>query len=92
MKALDRDVLFMNKYKKALLIAAVVIDVAITVFLFVISIIMLVMLGKYGDRMAMCERMPDALSAAMGNQMYTAFADNLDEVEEFIAFVQERAE
>lgn len=49
-------------------------------------------LAKYGSRMAMCERMPDALSAAMGNQMYTAFADNMDEVEEFIAFVQERAE
>ncbi|MBQ3291040.1 MAG: carbamoylphosphate synthase large subunit [Mogibacterium sp.] len=49
-------------------------------------------LAKYGDRMAMCERMPDALSAAMGNQMYTAFADNMDQVEEFIAFVQERAE
>ncbi len=49
-------------------------------------------LAKYGSRMAMCERMPDALSAAMGNQMYTAFADNMDEVNEFIAFVQQRAE
>ena len=49
-------------------------------------------LAKYGSRMAMCERMPDALSAAMGNQMYTAFADNMEEVDEFIRFVQERAE
>ena len=49
-------------------------------------------LAKYGSRMAMCERMPDALSAAMGNQMYTAFADNMDEVNEFIEFVQKRAE
>ena len=49
-------------------------------------------LAKYGDRMAMCERMPDALSAAMGNQMYTAFADNQEEVDEFIEFVQKRAE
>ena len=39
----------MNKYKKPLIIAAVAIDVIITIFLFVISIIMLVMLGKYGD-------------------------------------------
>jgi ABC-type microcin C transport system permease subunit YejB len=39
----------MNKYKKPLLIAAVVVDVAITIFLFVISIIMLAMIGKYGD-------------------------------------------
>ena len=49
-------------------------------------------LERYGDRMAMCERMPDALSAAMGNQMYTAFANSQEEVDEFIAFVQKRAE
>ena len=39
----------MNKTKKALIITGIIVDVAITVFLFVISIIMLVMLGKYGD-------------------------------------------
>ena len=39
----------MNKTKKALLIAGIAVDVAITIFLFVISIIMLIMLGKYGD-------------------------------------------
>lgn len=39
----------MDKTKKALIITGVIVDVAITVFLFVISIIMLVMLGKYGD-------------------------------------------
>ena len=39
----------MNKTKKALIIAAVAVDVLITIFLFVISIIMLVMLGKYGN-------------------------------------------
>ena len=37
----------MNKYKKYLIITAVAIDVAVTLFLFVISIIMLIMLGKY---------------------------------------------
>ena len=39
----------MKKYQKYLLIAAVIVDVAITIFLFVISIIMLVNIGKYGD-------------------------------------------
>ena len=39
----------MKKYSKPLLIVGISLDVAVTVFLFVISIIMLVMLGKYGD-------------------------------------------
>ena len=39
----------MNKYKKLLLIVGIVVDVLITMFLFVISIIMLVVIGKYGD-------------------------------------------
>lgn len=39
----------MKKYQKYLLIAGVIVDVAITIFLFVISIIMLVNIGKYGD-------------------------------------------
>ena len=38
-----------KKIKKPLLIALIAVDVAITVFLFVISIIMLAMLGKYGS-------------------------------------------
>ena len=37
------------KIKKPLFIALIAVDVAITVFLFVISIIMLAMLGKYGS-------------------------------------------
>ena len=45
---------------------------------------------RYGDRMAMCERMPDALADAMGNQMYTIHADTEDEAKEFIRFVLER--
>ena len=40
----------------------------------------------------MCERMPDVLSGAMGNQMYTAVFTTYEEVEEFINFVQEHAE
>ena len=39
----------MKKSIKILLIAGIALDVAITIFLFVISIIMLAMLGKYGD-------------------------------------------
>ena len=39
----------MKKSTKILIIAGVVVDVAITVFLFVISIIMLITIGKYGD-------------------------------------------
>ena len=39
----------MKKSTKILIIAGVAVDVAITVFLFVISIIMLAFLGKYGD-------------------------------------------
>ena len=38
----------MKKYQKVLFIAGIVIDVGITLFLFVVSIIMLVLLGKYG--------------------------------------------
>ena len=38
----------MKKSNKILIIAGIAVDVAVTVFLFVISIIMLVMLGKYG--------------------------------------------
>lgn len=45
---------------------------------------------RYGDKMAMCERMPDILSGAMGNQMYTAHAADDAAAQEFIAFVHER--
>ena len=47
-------------------------------------------LEKYGNRMKMCERMPDVLSGAMGNQMYTALLDTQEEVDEFEAFVHQR--
>ena len=41
--------------------------------------------------MKMCERMPDVLSGAMGNQFYTAVFKTFDEVEEFNSFILERA-
>lgn len=47
-------------------------------------------LARYADDIVMCERMPDILSAAMGNQMYTARLRTKEEVETFIAFVQEK--
>ena len=39
----------MKKSTKILIIAGVAVDVAVTVFLFVISLIMLITLGKYGN-------------------------------------------
>ena len=47
-------------------------------------------LEKYGSCMKMCERMPDVLSGAMGNQMYTAILDTLEEVEEYNEFIHAR--
>ena len=39
----------MKKTTKILIISGVIVDVAITIFLFVISIIMLINIGKYGN-------------------------------------------
>ena len=47
---------------------------------------------KYGGCMKMCERMPDVLSGAMGNQMYTAVLDTIEEVEAYNGFIHARAE
>lgn len=44
-------------------------------------------LARYGNQMVMCERMPEILSGAMGNQMYTVRLDTLEQVREFTAFV-----
>jgi hypothetical protein len=38
----------------------------------------------------MCERMPDILSGAMGNQMYTVKLKTRQEKDEFIRFVHEK--
>ena len=45
---------------------------------------------RYADDMVMCERMPEILSSAMGNQMYTVKLENLQQVEEFKNFVHEK--
>lgn len=44
-------------------------------------------LQRYAGRIVMCDRMPDALSPAMGNQMYTVQAYSSKERDEFLAFV-----
>ncbi len=47
-------------------------------------------LERYGSRLVMCERMPDSLSGAMGNQMYTVRVETLDEVQAFFSFVHKK--
>jgi len=45
----------------------------------------------YRDFIVMEERMPEVLSDAMGNQMYTACFKTMDEVKAFVNFIQEEA-
>ena len=47
-------------------------------------------LARYGNAIVMCERMPELMVRTMGNQMYTAKFDTLEEVEAFRNFVLER--
>ena len=50
-------------------------------------------LDKYGSRIVLCGRMPDIFAAAMGNQMYTAVCDTIEDAREFAKFVlDEQAE
>ena len=49
-------------------------------------------LDRYGNCIVMAERMPDVLSGAMGNDMYTAIVESEEAVKEFADFVEERAE
>ena len=46
-------------------------------------------LARYGNRIVMCERMPELMVRTMGNQMYTAKLDTEDDVRAFIRFVHE---
>ena len=45
---------------------------------------------RYGARMKMCDRLPDALAMDMGNQMYVINAVTEKERDNFIQFVQRR--
>ncbi|MBR3457059.1 MAG: carbamoylphosphate synthase large subunit [Selenomonadaceae bacterium] len=49
-------------------------------------------LARYGNRIVMCERMPEMMAPQMGNQMYTAKVPDEEAVKEFISFVQARRE
>lgn len=44
-------------------------------------------LERYGDRLVMCERMPEIFATAMGDQMYTVLLDSEDEVREYGLFI-----
>ena len=46
---------------------------------------------RYANDIVMCERMPEILSGAMGQQMFTVRLKTYDEVEKFVAFVHEKA-
>lgn len=45
--------------------------------------------AKYGDRIAMAQRMPDALSSALGNMVYMAKLDDDASMQEFFKYVTE---
>ncbi len=45
---------------------------------------------KYSDKLVMCERMPDILSGAMGQQMFTVKLKTKEEVDEFVEFVHKK--
>lgn len=42
---------------------------------------------RYRNALVMSERMPEIMSAAMGQQMFTVRLKTLEEVNEFVAFV-----
>ena len=49
-------------------------------------------LAKYGSCIKMCERMPEILSGAMGNQMYTALLPTKKAMDEFVKYAGEKAD
>ena len=48
-------------------------------------------LDRYRDAIVMCERIPDVLSGAMGNQSYTLLFDTFDEINECVRYITEKA-
>ena len=48
-------------------------------------------LGRYGSRICMCERIPDVLAPDMGNQMFMLHANGQEELEEMISFISQEA-
>ena len=47
-------------------------------------------INKYRDQIVMCERMPEILSGAMGQQMFTVKLKTKEEVDEFVEFVHKK--
>ncbi len=45
---------------------------------------------KYGNQLVMCERMPEILSGAMGQQMFTVKLKTKKEVDDFVEFVHKK--
>ncbi|MBP5703089.1 MAG: hypothetical protein J6X12_00140, partial [Paludibacteraceae bacterium] len=45
---------------------------------------------KYREQLVMCERMPEILSGAMGQQMFTVKLKTKEEVDEFVEFVHNK--
>ncbi len=45
---------------------------------------------KYREQLVMCERMPEILSGAMGQQMFTVKLKTKEEVDEFVEFVHKK--
>ena len=48
-------------------------------------------MARYGSAVCMCQRMPDALSDALGNQVYIARFTSKKEIEPYFSFVCEQA-
>ena len=48
-------------------------------------------MARYGSRMKMCERIPEALRLDMGDEMYTVTVRSSAERDAFIRYVQEKA-
>lgn len=46
---------------------------------------------RYGKDIVMCERMPEILSGAMGQQMFTVRLKTIEEVNDFINYVQSKS-
>ena len=49
-------------------------------------------LAKYGNRLVMCDRMPEVLAGAMGSQMYVVCVPTPEAAQEFLDFVLAKAE
>lgn len=49
-------------------------------------------LARYGEKIVMCERMPELMVRTMGNRMYTAKLDSENDAHAFIDFVHARSD